>query len=82
MSLLGRALELEGIPAVMTTWRDGVARIARAPRVTFTKLPRGASVGMPNDIAQQRRVLEATLALLEQDAPIKPVVLKEGEPES
>lgn len=74
---------MEGIPAVMTTWRDGVARLANAPRVTFTKLPRGSSIGAPHDTAQQRRVLEATLALLGQDAPIKPVILKEempGEP--
>lgn len=77
MSLLSRALEIADIPAVMTTWRDGVARLAKAPRVTFTKLPRGASVGAPHDTAQQGRVLEATLALLGQDAPIDPVVLKE-----
>lgn len=77
MSLLGRALEIEGIPATMTTWRDGVARMTKPPRVTFTKLPRGSSVGAPHDEAQQRRVLEATLALLGQEAPIKPVVLDE-----
>jgi len=78
-----RALEIEGIPATMTTWRDGVARLAKVPRVTFTKLPRGSSVGAPHDIEQQRRVLQATLALLEQEAPLEPVVLTEemeGEP--
>lgn len=77
MSLLSRALEIEGIPAAMTTWRDGVARMAKAPRATFTKLPRGSSVGAPHDTAQQRRVLEATFALLGQPAPLDPVVLKE-----
>lgn len=61
----------------MTTWRDGVARLAKPPRTTFTKLPRGSSVGAPHDEAQQRRVLAATLALLEQAAPIDPVVLDE-----
>lgn len=61
----------------MTTWRDGVARMIKAPRTTFTKLPRGSSVGAPHDSAQQRRVLESTLDLLSQDAPIDPVVLKE-----
>ncbi len=80
MSLLNRAFEMEGIPSVMTTWRDGVARLAKAPRVTFTKLPRGASIGAPHDIAQQRRVLEATFELFKQDAPIKPVVLDESMP--
>ena len=68
---------MEGIASVMTTWRDGVTRMIKAPRTTFTKLPRGSSVGAPHDTAQQRRVLEATLALLAQDAPIDPVVLKE-----
>jgi hypothetical protein len=61
----------------MTTWRDGVTRMIKAPRTTFTKLPRGSSVGAPHDSAQQRRVLEATLALLAHDAPLDPVVLKE-----
>lgn len=77
MSLLNRALEIEGVPSVMTTWRDGVARMAKAPRTTFTKLPRGSSVGAPHDVAQQRRVLEATLELFKQEAPIAPVVLDE-----
>jgi len=77
VSLLNRAFEIEGIPSVMTTWRDGIARIAKAPRATFTKLPRGASVGAPHDSAQQRRVLEATFELFKQDAPITPVVLDE-----
>ena len=80
---MNRAFEIEGIPSVMTTWRDGVARLAKAPRTTFTKLPRGSSVGAPHDVAQQGRVLKATLALLGQEAPITPVVLDEameGEP--
>jgi hypothetical protein len=46
--------------------------------MTLTKLPRGATVGRPHDAAQQRRVLEATLALLAQDAPIKPLYLDEA----
>ena len=77
MSLLNRAFEIEGIPSVMTTWRDGVARLASAPRVTFTKLPRGATLGAPHDEAQQRRVLTATFELFQQEAPIKPVILDE-----
>lgn len=82
MSLLSRALEREGIPAAMTTWRDGVPRRAKVARVTFTKLPRGASLGAPHDEAQQRRVLEATLSLLEREAPLDPVVLDETMPQT
>lgn len=48
------------------------------PRATFTKLARGATLGRPGDPAQQRRVLEATLALLAQDAPVEPVTLDES----
>ena len=45
------------------------------PRALITKLPRGTAFGLPGDDAGQRYVLEATLALLEEDAPIKPVYL-------
>jgi hypothetical protein len=34
-------------------------------------------MGEPRNAAQQRRVLEATLALLGQDAPLEPVYLDE-----
>ena len=47
-------------------------------RATFTNLKRGGTVGNPGDAAQQRRVLDATLALLEQEAPIPPVRLAES----
>lgn len=55
-----------------------MTRPTAPPRVTFTKLTRGATLGQPNDIAQQRRVLEATLALLAQDAPLDPLRLNES----
>jgi hypothetical protein len=42
---------------------------------------RGATLGKPHDAAQQRRVLEATLALLAQDAPLEIVKLDEVEAE-
>lgn len=48
------------------------------PRATFTRLARGATLGQPGDAAQQRRVLEATLALLGQPAPVAPVQLDES----
>ncbi len=38
-------------------------------------------MGNPGDVAQQRRVLEATLALLAHDAPLDYVNLKEGDAE-
>ncbi|HEY3230723.1 MAG TPA: hypothetical protein VGJ87_15980 [Roseiflexaceae bacterium] len=54
-----------------------MSRLTAPPRATFTRLVRGATLGRPGDSAQQRRVLEATLALLAQDAPIEPVTLDE-----
>jgi hypothetical protein len=47
------------------------------PRATYTRLSRGATLGRPGDAAQQRRVLTATLALLEQPAPLEPLFLNE-----
>ncbi|MEP7189606.1 MAG: hypothetical protein ABI901_10490 [Roseiflexaceae bacterium] len=62
----------------MTSWNAGVTRLTMPPRATFTKLARGATIGQPGDHAQQRRVLEATLALLAQDAPLEPILLDEA----
>ena len=71
-------MEIEGIATTLTTWNAGVTRLTALPRATFTSLARGATVGQPHDGAQQRRVLEATLALLAQDAPIEMVRLDES----
>jgi hypothetical protein len=81
VGLVARALELDGVATTLTSWRSGVTRLTMPPRATFTKLARGSTVGNPGDTAQQRRVLEATLALLAEDAPLKPVVLDERRPE-
>lgn len=68
---------MNGIATTLTSWNAGMTRITLPPRATFTKLNRGATLGRPHDAAQQRRVLEATLALLAQDAPLEPVHLDE-----
>jgi hypothetical protein len=68
---------MEGIATTLTSWNPGVTRLTAPPRATFTRLARGATLGRPRDIDQQRRVLEATLALLREDAPLKPVYLDE-----
>ncbi|MBZ0303176.1 MAG: hypothetical protein K8J31_25740 [Anaerolineae bacterium] len=77
MGLIARALELEGIATTLTSWNAGRTRILMPPRATFTRLKRGATLGRPGDVVQQRRILEATLALLAQDAPLAPVLLDE-----
>lgn len=75
--MIARALELEGIASTLTSWNAGVTRLSGPPRATFTKLPRGSTLGQPGDKAQQRRVLVQTLALLREDAPLEPVWLEE-----
>jgi len=68
---------LNGIATALTSWNAGITRLTAPPRATFTKLVRGSTLGRPHDAAQQRRVLEATLALLAQDAPLDPLYLSE-----
>lgn len=60
---------MNGIATTLTSW-SGLIRRAAPPRATTTRLNRGSTLGQPGDDAQQRRVLEATLALLAQDAPV------------
>lgn len=77
MGLLARALEIEGIPTVVVGWNGGRLRILALPRVVITGLARGVAFGRPGDQAQQRRILEAALSLLEKDTPLDPVYLDE-----
>ncbi len=74
---MARALEMKGIATTLTSWHPGRTRPTAPPRATLTSLARGATMGQPGDAAQQRRVLEATLALLAQDAPLDPLRLDE-----
>ena len=67
---------MNGIATTLTSW-SGLIRRAAPPRATATRLNRGSTLGQPSDAAQQRRVLDATLALLAQDAPVKLVRLDE-----
>ena len=69
---------MEGIATTLTSWNAGVTRLTMPPRATFTCLPRGMSLGKPHDTAQQRRILEAILALLAKDAPLNPITLDEN----
>jgi hypothetical protein len=77
VGLVARALEQDGVATTLTSWNGGVTRLTMPPRATFTRLARGATLGRPGDRAQQRRILEATLALLAHDAPLEPVQLDE-----
>jgi len=69
---------MAGIATTLSSWNAGVTRLTMPPRATFTRLPRGMTLGKPHDPAQQRRILETTLALLALDAPMDPVTLDES----
>lgn len=75
MGLIARALELVGIATAVVAWNAGRIRLVAPPRALITKLPRGTAFGLPGDEAGQRQVLDATLALLAQDAPLEPTYL-------
>lgn len=75
--MIARGLELEGIATTITTWNAGRTRVTAPPRATFTSLNRGSTIGAPHNTEQQLRILDATLALLEQDAPLDYVKLDE-----
>lgn len=77
MGLIARALEVNEIPATVTTWNPGLLRLTAPPRATSTQLKRGSTLGEPNNPDQQRRILKATLDLLANDAPQKIVRLDE-----
>jgi hypothetical protein len=68
---------MEGIASTLTSWNAGVTRLTAPPRATFTRLPRGMTLGKPHQPEQHKRILKATLDLLAEDAPIDPVTLDE-----
>jgi len=76
VGLIGRALELESIASTAVTWHYST-KLTAPPRLVVVRLNRGSTLGMPNDAAQQRRVLEATINLLYQDAPVEAIELYE-----
>jgi len=76
--LVARALEVNNIATTLTTWDPDMAYMCAPPRLTTTYLPAGSPLGLPNDTAQQRRVLTATLKLLELNSPTGIIYLNES----
>ena len=77
MGLIARAIEQFGVATTIATWNGDRTWLTMPPRVLFAKTARGSTLGAPDNAAQQRRVIQATLALLERDAPLEPVVFDE-----
>jgi len=78
VGLIARALEVNKIATTLTTWNAGLLYLTAPPRATATQMIRGSALGQPNELAQQRRILNATLDLLADDAPQKIVRLNEA----
>jgi len=76
--LVARALEVNNIASTLTTWDPDMAYLSAPPRLTATQLPAGSPLGMPHDPEQQRRVLKATLGLLELNSPTGIIYLDES----
>lgn len=77
MGLLARGLEMHGIATTLVSWHLSYTQRTAPPRAVISRLQRGMPLGRPGDSEQQRRVLQATLALLAQDAPLATVFLNE-----
>ena len=73
MSGLAHYFEDEGVPTVVVALLKEQAEKMRPPRALWVPFPLGRPFGAPDDAEQHRRVLRATLALLE--APSGPVLV-------
>lgn len=65
VSLVARALELEGIPTMTLAVVKDVVELVRPPRVAFYDGKPGTVSGLPNWPEHQRRILDEALRLIE-----------------
>lgn len=77
MGLIARDVEISGIATTMTSWNAGIIQRIMPPHVVIIELPRGSSMGHPHHHSEQQNVLNATLALLSEEAPVPLVYLEE-----
>lgn len=69
VGLVQRTLEQRGVPTVSLSNLKQRSMPLNLPRVLFTRLERGQTVGQPHDADGQRATLTAALALLEANNP-------------
>lgn len=63
--ILQRLIEAAGTPTVLVAALPTIAAQLGSPRIAAPDTPMGATMGRPNDPAQQSRILLASLRLLE-----------------
>jgi hypothetical protein len=78
VGLVAAELERQGIATVAIQLLRWVAERVRPPRALLVPFRHGYPLGGPNDPAQQRAVLEAALALLEDPALRPPALVELG----
>lgn len=75
VSLVAAELERSGISTVCIVLLRMVAEKVRPPRALSVPFRHGFPLGAPDDPAQQRSVIEASLALLEMSDAVPPVLV-------
>jgi D-proline reductase (dithiol) PrdB len=68
VGLIAAELEQRGITTVCVVLLREVAEKVRPPRALFVPFRHGYPLGLPNDAATQRTVIEAALRIVERDA--------------
>ena len=63
MGLVCRVVEEAGIPTVCVSTGRDITALVRPPRSYFVNAPMGNNFGAAGDVATQRRILRAVLAL-------------------
>jgi D-proline reductase (dithiol) PrdB len=66
--VLARALESEGLATILVTMMPYWAEKIGAPRTLAVEFPFGHTLGQPHDNAQQMRVIQEALSVLESAA--------------
>ncbi|HEV7570896.1 MAG TPA: hypothetical protein VGQ21_05300 [Thermoanaerobaculia bacterium] len=67
VGLIAAELERRGITTVCIVLLREVAEKVRPPRALFVPFRHGYPLGLPNDAAAQRAVIEAALRVVERD---------------
>ena len=75
MSLVAAELERQGISTVVIQLLRLAAEKVRPPRALAVPFRHGYPLDSPHDPAKQRRVIEAALALLEDESLKPPVIV-------
>lgn len=66
VGLIQSVIEKAGIPTVSITLLREVTEKVRPPRALFAPFPLGYPLGRPDDAGLQRRIILASLSLLER----------------